>query len=606
MVEPMQAMGLLHPAGRVTLRMSSQIAKTQGTINLLGQIATEMPCPVLVVLPSIDEARSYNRDKLQPMIDNSPVVRDRVRDVKRADETGSTTMFKKFPGGSVELTGANSSKGLQMRTKRVVILDEVSEFPWDVDGRGDPVAMAEARAIAYGRRSKIIKVSTPGIEGMCRVSSAYDEGSAGRYHVPCPHCGAMQPLDEERLVYSSANPGQAEYACRDCGGLARQGQKAAMLAAGKWVHTHPERVTTHASYDLSALYSPFVSWGQYAEKREQTRDDPLLDKVFTQQWAGRPWKQKYDTVPHQVLWERRTEWPRGTIPAGVLFLEGATDVQGDRLEWAVYGFDRHFGQHLIDGGMLMGDPSGDAVWFEHDALIRRQWPDAWGRNWSAESWGVDSGYLSHHVYRYARRHAARGQPVVRALDGRPKWGLAAVGSPKLVEVDWLGKKIGSVQLWPVGTWDLKGELTSAMMLTQQGPDAAGIWPRGAMRFPTWLDLGFFEQLTAESLVTRNVRNGYAVREWIKTRSRNEQLDLAVYARALARHDTAGFTDQGWARLAAKRMGGDRTPDLIALMQGGIGLEGGVDAVVPPPAPAPAPIPQGIPRRSVSGFGRRLA
>lgn len=596
MREPMRKMALSDPASEITLLMAAQIAKTQGTINLLCQIMVESPCAVLVVVPTARETINYHKDKLGPAIENSPTV------LARLDRSRSSSTYKHFPGGHIEIVGANSSAGLQSRSVRVLIADELSEWPFDVDGRGDPMHMAEARTTAYGRRAKIVKVSTPGIEGACRITAAYEAGSRATYQVPCPHCDERQELRFERLHYSADNLTTAEYACRHCGAMIHEGHKTAMLAAGVWVHERPELADIRPSYRLSALYSPFRGWGWVAERRERSKNDPKLDKVFSQQVLGEAWKQNFNTVPHQALWERRTEYPSGRIPLQCLFLEGATDVQGDRLEWAVYGFDRDFGQWFIDGGVLVGDPSEADVWAEHDKLLTRRWRDAWGRDWPVESWGVDSGYLSHHVYRYARRHAARGTPRVMALDGRAKWGEPAIGTPKVRDIDWNGKKIGAVQLWPVGTWDLKGEVTSAMMLTQQGPDGTGIWPKGAMRFPTRLDLGYFEQLTAEALITKPSRNGYEIREWVKTRSRNEALDMAVYARALARHDTAGLTDDGWAKLAARRQRGEVGQDLIAMMQSGIAADVGMpEPAAEPVIETPAAPP---PRRSTGWIGPR--
>lgn len=600
--EPLEVASLSHPCRKVTLKFSAQTGKTQVPLNLLGQIATETPAPCLVVLPSIDEARAWNREKLQPMIDNSPAVRRAVLDVKSRDEASSTVMAKRFRGGNIELTGANSSKGLQMRTKRVVIFDEISEFPWDVDGRGDPVTMAATRYEFYTGREKDIATSTPGTAGACRITSRYASSSRGRYHVPCPHpeCGHLQPLDFARLRWTAGAPADAAYHCEGCGAAIQHHQKRAMMAAGKWVHEAPEMLAIHAGYALSALYSPAIDWATVAARYESSRDDPALEKVFVQQTLGEAYEPRHDVVPHQVLWQRRTHWTPGRIPPACLFIEGATDVQGDRLEWAVYGFDRNMGQWWIDGGILLGDPLQAEVWAEHDELLARRWTDAWGREWPAESWGIDSGYHTQSVYRYVRRHAHRGAPRVMALDGRAKWGEPAIGTPKPAQVDYQGRKIGSVLLFPVGTWDLKTEIAGALRLTETGPDDKGAWPRGAMRFPDRLDLGFFEQLTAEICQARPVRGGYEVREWIKIRSRNEQLDLAVYARALGRHDTLNFDENRWAQLAEKRLG--PSADLVTLMQSDIALDVAAAILTPPEPAAPAPPPPPpaapyVPRRS---------
>lgn len=551
--EVMEVMGLHHPSRRVTLMASAQVGKTMATLNFAGQVIAENATTILWVLPSLDEAGQFNREKLEPMLSNSPTVRQKLKEIKSRDETGSTTKLKRFSGGSIELTGANSSKGLQMRTKRCVILDELSEFPFDVDGRGDPVGMAEARTIAWTGREKIIAVSTPGLKGSCRISKRYSEGSGGRFYVPCPHegCGHRQPLVFENLKWPAGHPEKAMYHCAACGAGIVSADKQGMLAQGEWVHERPELLVVHPSYSLNALYSPFVPFEVVAKKAEDSRDDPREEKVFVQQWKGEEYEPRFDVPSHEVLWQRREEWPAKRIPPGVLFLTGSVDVQGNRLEWSVYGFDRHMGQYWLDGGVIEGDPALAGVWAELDDVLGRRYVDAWGQEWPVQAFGVDSGYLSQRVYAYVRRHAHRQEPRVMALDGRPRWGEPAIGQPKKVDVDYNGSKIGETVIWPVGTWDLKTELASALRLTEMGPDQHGAWPKGAMRFPRRLDLGFFEEMTSEACVDIESRGGFTRKEWRKLR-KNEQWDLAVYARALARHETADFVEAHWDALTARR------------------------------------------------------
>jgi phage terminase large subunit GpA-like protein len=580
--EPMDCMGLTHPARRVTLMASAQVGKTMAELNMAGQVAAETPTTILWVLPSLEEARQFNREKLEPLIANTPAVGRKVKALVSRDETGSTTMLKRFPGGSLELTGASSSKGLQMRTKRVVILDEVSEFPADVDGRGDPVAMAEARTTAWTGREKIIAVSTPGTKGSCRISARYEEGSGGRFLLACPHCGHRQALTIDNLHWPQDEPERAQYHCEGCGTGIDHRAKADMLAAGAWEHTRPELIVVHASFALNALYSPFVDWAWIARRRDESRDDPLKDKVFTQQVLGLPYEARYDLPNHELLWRRREPWPPRRIPPGVLFLTGAADVQGDRIEWAVYGWGRDLSQWWIDGGILEGDPQLDPVWLALDEVAFRTWPDAWGTPRACFSFGVDTGYLPQRGYAWSRRHAGRSEPLCMALDGRPKWGEPPIGTPKPQDVDFQGRKIGSVMLWPVGTWDLKTELAGALRLTEMGPDAAGQWPKGAMRFPQALDMGFFEQLTAEACVEVQGKSGFSRREWRKVKTRNEQWDLAVYTRALARHATLGFDESRWAALEAERQGAAEA------MQGDLAQHWGAALVPSPPPPRPAP------------------
>ncbi len=583
--EPMEKATLSHPARRVTIKGSAQVGKTQVGINLLGQILEETPTKAMAVLPSLNSARMYNRDKLDPMLQASPGLKEAVADITSRDGAGSTTTVKRGArGAQVEIVTASSSKDLQSRTVRVLILEEESEYPADVDNRGDPVDLAFARTIAWRKAGeKVLDISTPGIKGACRVTKFYEAGSQASYHVPCPHCDHRQALIFTRLHWPEGNPDAAQYACEACGTMIDEAQKLRMTAAGAWVHARPHFAERHPSYHVNALYSPFTPWAEIAREADASIANPTRMKAFSQQWLGEAWDEAFDLPKADILLLRRDKWQPGRIPPGVLFLMAATDVQADRLVWAVWGFDRHFGQWLIDTGVLEGDPTLPDVWRAHDELLQRRWKDAWGKPCAPESWGIDSGYLSSHVYAYARRHAGDPAPKVRALDGRAQWKLPPLGTPKFIDVDFNGRKLGKVALWPVGTWDMKSELAGALRLTEMGAGPDG-WPRGAIRYNEQVDRAWLDEMLAE-YCAQNPRTGE--RFWKKTAPRNEAWDLAVYCRAQARHETLQFDDARWAALAAERQGpaediqsdlaGLWAPDLKALA-----------VVTPPPAPPPKP------------------
>lgn len=587
--EVMEKLSLSHPARRVTFKKSAQIGGSECGVNLLGQIMAETPAPVLVVLPTLGEAGDYNRIKLDPTIRATPSLSSKVEDVVSRDDRGSTTTFKRFEGGFIQLAGANTAKQLEMRTIRVIIFEEISKYPAQVDGRGKPTDLAISRTDTWTGREKIFDCSTPHIKGQCEVSALYEEGSRASCLLPCPHCGHEQALHFKNLVFDNqvSAPTTAEYACEGCGALIAERHKEAMLAAYRWAHERPELEDIHPSYTINTLYSVFVPWVELARRYIRAMKDPAQGlKTFTQQALGEAWDEAYDLPKAEVLLLRRDTWQPGRIPPGVLFMMGATDVQGDRLEWAVWGFDRYFGQWLIDTGVVEGDPTRPEVWQAHDALLRRQWTDAWGKHRSPEVWGIDAGYLSTHVYAYARRHAADAAPEVRALDGRPGWRLPAIGVATTRDVDWNGQKIGQVRLFPVGTWDMKSELAGALRLTEQGPGPEG-WPPGALRFNEQIDRGWLDQLLSEQCV-ENPKT--AQRSWKKVSPRNEAWDLAVYTRALARQATEQFTDQQWANLAAARTGEPEAvqADLAILWAPGLKEAAIAAQAAPPPAPPPPP------------------
>jgi phage terminase large subunit GpA-like protein len=548
----MEYCSLFRPTRRVTLLASAQTGKTQVGLNLIGQILSETPAQALIVLPSLNSLRMYNRQKLDRMITGTPALSRAVADVTERSGQGSTTAVKRGARGSeVELVTASSSRDLQSRTCRVVLMEELAEYDADVGGRGDPIDQAEARTIAWKKRGeKIIKISTAGVKGACKTTEAYEAGSRGRFLVPCPQCGHRQELRFAQLKWPAGKPAKAVYECESAGCVIDERDKPCMLNDGIWQHEFPEILAEHASFRWNTLVSLLTPWSEFAKAAEQAERDPSKAKAFSQQWLNEPWDEAFDLPKVEMLLLRRDAYKPGRVPPGVLFLMGATDVQGNRLEWAVWGFDRHFGQWLVDAGIILGDPTRPEVWREHDELLERQWSDAWGKPVAPRAWGVDSGYLSSHVYAYARRHAADAQPVVRALDGRAGWRLPPIGTPAVRDIDWAGQKIGVVEVFPVGTWDMKSELAGAMRLTEQGPGPEG-WPPGALRYNERADRAWLEQLLAERLA-ENPKTG--VRSWLKVAPRNEAWDIAVYARALARHATDRLTDAEWDALTVETQG----------------------------------------------------
>ena len=168
-----------------------------------------------------------------------------------------------------------------------------------------------------------------------------------------------------------------------------------------------------------------------------------------------------------------------------------------------------------------------------------------------------------------------------------------MGAPSKQDVSIDGRKIGVVVLWPVGTFNLKIDVVDSLRLTELGPDENGVWPRGAMRFSHETSREDLSQLTAEVLEDVVDRRQQVIgRKWAKKRA-NELFDLAVYARALALHDTAAMTPAKWADLAADvRRAPERQADLAVLWAPPL-------AAVPPAVPAPAATEEAAPEARVA-------
>ena len=175
--EIMDAMSANSAVQRVVFMAGAQLGKTEAINNIVGYMIAHAPGPALFVQPTIEMAKRLSKQRLDSLIYETPALSGLVAPPRSRD--GDNTMFSKsFPGGILLLTGANSATGLRSAPCRWVLLDEVDAFPSDVDGEGDPCALAERMASTFSRR-EIILTSTPTIKDMSRIERSMRRRTSG-------------------------------------------------------------------------------------------------------------------------------------------------------------------------------------------------------------------------------------------------------------------------------------------------------------------------------------------------------------------------------------------------------------------------------------------
>lgn len=252
--EIMDCLSSSSPIRRVVFMKGAQIGGTEAGNNWMGYVIHHAPGPMLAILPTVEMAKRNSKQRLEPLIEESDVIRKLVRPA-RARDSGNTILQKDFQGGVLVLTGANSAAGLRSMPVRYLFLDEVDAYPGDVDGEGDPVALAEARTRTFARR-KILIVSTPTIRGTSRIEREYSLSDQRKYMVPCPECGGLQWLKFEQLKWPKGAPEDALYECEHCEHKIEEHHKTWMLANGAW-EAQTEGNARTAGFHLSSLYSPY-------------------------------------------------------------------------------------------------------------------------------------------------------------------------------------------------------------------------------------------------------------------------------------------------------------------------------------------------------------
>lgn len=508
------------PIQRVVFMAGAQVGKTETGNNWLGYVIHMAPGPMMLVQPTVDTAKRLSKQRIGPMIDETPVLKERIADA-RARDSGNTMMVKEFPGGVMIITGANSAVGLRSMPVRYLFLDEIDGYPSDLDGEGDPVNLAERRTTTFARR-KIFMSSTPTVKDHSRIEREYLASDQRRFFVPCPQCGEMQWLKWSNLKWTDGDASTAHYVCEHNGCVIEEHHKTEFLSKGEW------RATVHgdgrtAGYHLSSLYSPlgWKSWAEIVDEFLKAKGDPPLLKTWVNTILGETWE---DEIAAKVgagdLLDRVEFYQPRVAPAPVLAVTAGIDTQDNRLAVTLVGWGRDEESWVLDHQEIYGDPAKPEVWQQLANVLATPVEHELFEPLTIAAACIDSGgHFTHEVYAFAREHRARN---VMAIKGQSQRNKPIIGRPTKVDLNMKRQTIkGGAEVWPVGTDTAKSTIYSRLKLNEAGA--------GFIHFHAELPPDYFEQLTAERLTTRYVK-GFPVREWTKkSGARNEALDTMVYS-----------------------------------------------------------------------------
>jgi len=521
--EIMDCMSSSSTIQKVVFMAGAQLGKTEGINNVVGYMISEAPGPAMFVQPTIEMAKRLSKQRLESLIHETPRLAEKIAPARSRD-SGNTLFSKEYPGGILLLTGANSATGLRSAPCRWVLLDEVDAFPHDVDGEGDPCALAERRASTFSRR-KIILTSTPTVKDMSRIESEYLASDQRRYFLPCPHCGHMQYLQWKNLQWRDCDPRTAAYVCESCGTHIREHYKSEMLRKGEWRATATGEDKRTAGFHLSSLYSPlgWKSWEEIVGEFLRAKNDAPLLKTFVNTVLGETWEEEVGArLGADGLRERAEFYESNTVPEGASLVTAGVDVQDNRVAVGLYAWGEGEECWLMWHGEIYGDPAGKKLWSQVDDIINRTYPRADGESVKVSAVGIDSGgHYTSEVYAYCRERRKRG---VFALKGQSQRNKPPIGKPSKVDINYKGQVLkNSAELFPVGVDTIKSTLFGRLKHNETGP--------GYIHFHNEAGQEYFKQLTAERQVVRYVK-GFAIREWKKKPGdRNEALDVLVYSYA---------------------------------------------------------------------------
>lgn len=543
------------PVCVVDFMKSGQIGATEIGINWTGYVIDRGSDSMIVAQPVKDLARSWAVSKFDPGVLEMPDLLEKL--------STDNTFEKQFPGGTLWVIWTNSSKQLRQRTARYIFMDEVDEYPRNLNNQGPADQQLAARAMSYGDRAKIYRACTPTVAGGSAIESGFQDGDQRHYHVHCPHCGAEQVLEIERLQPDGT------FACAASGCVIEEHHKTAMFrerghgGTAFWHPHNPLNDPSRRSYHLWAAYAPDglgPSWKKIADDLAEAKRDPSKLAGFYNLTLGLPFEGERDARDaDEVAKLAEPGVHRGVVPHGGLILTAGIDFGHDRAEVQIIATGRGQRRWVVDYAVIDLDPTVLDTYADLDDYLRGTWKTLAGIEMPITAIALDGGNWTETVAQFVKQHVGwSGQSrMLETRHGFLKQSLylvrgraevrseRAVYRPAKTEVNERDKTIArTVGVWGVGTSVLKhmiyGWLGAALAARDKASEEglAEDLSMRMLRFPAGrgdeipdplnpdpgaLPAKYFKGLTVEYFDKDAGR-------WIRPRgSANEELDTAVYA-----------------------------------------------------------------------------
>lgn len=520
--EPMDNMSVRSPVHDQVCMFPIQYGKSQLATNSIAYWMDYAPGPIMYALPGEASFNKWINQKLNPMIELCAAVRRALNSTASRDSANQRA-FKDFAGGQLYVEHMGSPQRLKSTSVKYLVVDEIDEAPEQLSTGDNPVKMLDGRTSSFPSTYKRIYISTPGIAGISRIEKMYLKSDRRRYHVPCPDCGHMQPLEWSGLHWSP-DAKHAWYACRECGVCIEEHHKTAMIAAGRWVAENPDAAVR--GYTINCLYYQFglgPRWVDLVREWLEAQNDPASLKTFINDRLAETWEDPaMRAVKHNIVADRAEPYRLRVVPRQVLAITVGVDTQDNRLAVQFIGWGRGMAAWTLDYVELPGDPADDGVWVMLTDLLNRPLQREDGGSMRILAAAIDAG--GHRTE--AVKHYVRQRMITRpmAIFGAVPNNAPLLSKGKLVDVNWRGRtdKRG-ITIYHVGTVAAKHWLYSRL-----GADADKQVDARLVHFSDELPAEFFPGLVSE--IYNPVKNRFEKRV-----TRNEPLDTWVYAYAAAHH-----------------------------------------------------------------------
>lgn len=519
---------------------------------------------MLWLMQSKDDLADYIDERVTWMLENHEGVSEKIdwSDPKNG-------RFRVDIGGSLALWRPATLRALRGKAAPYIVADEIDAYPKRV--RNAIKTLLENRQREFGNNSLAYLCSHPDAGPTEGIDSIIAMGLKHMWWWQCLDCGESSSPAKGATVRMNWNLGalmgerenmeteafldmierEARLICPHCGSMVDESTRMELCNTGSWLQPHQlmhkggeiegdARIARTMGFEGHAFMAPFARLGEIARgwaeaqiKFEDTQDDIDLKeqtvKSLGETYEGAKDEEKID--PPKVL-KARLEQPYNmkTVPRWVMFLTAFVDIQGDRFEVVVIGWDLLKRSCLVDRfpikqwpGFDTIDPGNKSTDFRiiEEAVIRQRYVVADTANGPNPLYlpiaktmlnasGQPGATNNARIWMSNAIAEGRVEPwQVTLFQGAASAGASVLGRVRPVEFDDMGRPL-EVQISErtLGVHSIKKVIAKRMKI--EDPNSAG-----RMNLPFQIKLRYVQELAAERFI-----NG----EWVQISARNELWD----------------------------------------------------------------------------------
>ena len=484
-----------------------QTGKSEINYTCLGYATDRRPGNALIVFPDENTAKDNSKDRIQPMFEDSPRLREYLTGY--TDDMGAVKI--KLQNAIFYMAWANSAARLANRPLPYVVLDEEDKYPETATKReGSPTDLAKKRTRTFAHMRKIWRTSSPSVEtGPIWKALTEECQLVFDFWVRCPKCGAWQKMMFEQIKWPKEirdpiimkTEQKCWYECVKCNGKWDNVDRDLAVRSGEWRDRDKSRSLMTAlnsvkpvtiGFHIPSWLSPFVKLWEVAHAFLEGLKDRIKMRDFRNGHTAEPSRTISVARSYDRILSLADDRPKGVVPGGgqVACLLAGCDTQDDGLFYEI----RAFGYGLERPSWCIRE--GKAPTFDALAQIlwRDQYKDLNGNIYPVRLTLQDAmGHRASEVYDFCRMHRGQILPTMGnqtmaqpfAYSNRefyPGTKKPIPGGIQLVRFDTNYFKnqlagILEIENGDPGCWYYHSEITVdwARQMTVEGINEKGVW-----------------------------------------------------------------------------------------------------------------------------------